>query len=85
MTVIATETEELQLYLTAREALTALEQHLDDPSLWANVLEPSDMTTDRLDDVVGTLSRQARAARQLALAAETLCAALVGESHYTAD
>lgn len=83
MPVITSMTAELTEYIRAREALTALEQHLDDPKLWVNVLEPSEISLVCLDDVVGTLCQQARAAQRLATAAEALCASVVGGSHYS--
>ena len=85
MPLIAKMTDELHEYLRTREALTALEMHLDDSTQLAELLDAGDLSSDRANDVVDTLCHQARAAQQLARAAEALCAALVGGSHYCGD
>lgn len=82
MSAIAASTDELGHYLQARDALARLQKQVDQPGLWADVLEPAELGAERLDHVVATLCHQARAAQQLASAAEALCAVLVGENHY---
>lgn len=81
MPVPDSKTDELRQYLEAREALMSLQTQLDEPTMWHDVLNPRKIARDRLNDVVASLCHQARAAQQLASAAEHLCAALVCGGH----
>jgi hypothetical protein len=73
--------DELDHYVMARGFLDSVQKELDDPDRWRGVVNPADLSPDRLNDVVGTLCQQAKAAQQLALAAESLCAALVANRY----
>jgi cell division septum initiation protein DivIVA len=85
MPVINGMNDELSHYLDARQALIDTQKQVDEPTMWGDVLDPADAAPNRLEDVVATLCHQARAAQQLASAAEHLCAALVCENQYEAD
>jgi hypothetical protein len=74
--------DELDQYVAARQVLARVQTELDDPDRWGDVLHPADLPPDRLDNLVGTLCQQARAAQQLASAAESLCAALVADRYH---
>ena len=74
--------DELDQYVTARDVLASVQNELDEPDRWGELLQPADLSPDRLDDVVGTLCQQAKAAQRLASAAESLCAALVADRYH---
>ena len=73
--------DELDHYVVARGFLDSVQKELDDPDRWADLLNPTELSPDRLNDLVGTLCQQAKAAQQLASAAESLCAALVADRY----
>jgi len=75
--------DQLDRYLCVCEVLDRIHHQLyDDLDLRGYVADAAKSPADRLDGVVGTLCQQAGAARQLASAAESLCAALVAERYH---
>jgi hypothetical protein len=72
---------ETDRYVTARDILTIVLTQLDDEADLRSASGP-DRPDEDVDAVIGMLCQQARAARQLASAAESLCAALAAERHY---